>query len=202
MGSLAADGRPSEHDVLAAPFAAGWFARLVTLPRAAWVVPGTSTALRFVGPDLATAERAALRFLRGHLRATGSRVVRIETLPAAPTVRLSAAAPPSQPPALPAPRKECVLPVRYALSGREQFAEVANVSESGLFVRTVTPLNPGAAVRMRVELDACSMPLHGTVVWNRPVPDTGRPAGMGVRLAQPPALYVGYVRALPAPYSC
>ena len=73
----------------------------------------------------------------------------------------------------------------------------ANLSERGMFVSTGKPLDPGAAIRLRVILDAFTVPLRGVVVWNRRELEPGRPTGMGVRILLPSTLYTEYVAQLP-----
>jgi Tfp pilus assembly protein PilZ len=99
--------------------------------------------------------------------------------------------------AAPAVRKLRALPVRFG-SGPSLFAAMTgNVSESGLFVVTLAPFDPGTDLRVLIDLDTGPMRLNGHVVWQRLRPVYGRPVGMGVQLIAPPASYREFVLELP-----
>ena len=47
-----------------------------------------------------------------------------------------------------------------------------------------------------LDLEHYKVPLRASVAWQRQVPRAGMPAGMGLRLVSPPAVYRRYVHAL------
>ncbi len=60
------------------------------------------------------------------------------------------------------------------------FARVANLGEGGVFLRTLTPLPPGARTRLRFLLmGERELALEATVVWARNDASAG-PPGMGL----------------------
>jgi len=71
-----------------------------------------------------------------------------------------------------------------------------NLSESGMFVTTLAPLDPGTALRVMMSLEAGPVGMKGEVVWKRARIVLGRPVGMGLRLLAPPSLYQEFVREI------
>lgn len=64
------------------------------------------------------------------------------------------------------------------------FASITNISEMGIFVRTVEPLRPGTCLRLNfAPPGAESFQLEGTVAWVNPVrPEGDNPnPGMGIK---------------------
>jgi Tfp pilus assembly protein PilZ len=72
-----------------------------------------------------------------------------------------------------------------------------NLSESGMFVTTLAPLETGEALRVLMSLDSGPVALNGEVVWRRDRLVLGRAVGMGVQLLAPPEVYREFVRELP-----
>ena len=88
------------------------------------------------------------------------------------------------------------LPVRFGRSRPTLDGRTANLSESGLFVATDSLLAGGVSLGLLLELEHCKVPLRGTVVWQRSQPSADLSSGMGMRLVNPPSVYLSYVRAL------
>jgi hypothetical protein len=72
----------------------------------------------------------------------------------------------------------------------------ADLSEEGMFISTPVPLDPGVSIVVHLELEGNTVPLRGLVMWNRVRREPGRPVGMGLRLVNPPPVYLRYVRTL------
>jgi Tfp pilus assembly protein PilZ len=96
----------------------------------------------------------------------------------------------------PALRKMRALPVRFGAGPALFSAMTVNLSESGMFVNTLAPVDPGIAVRILVDVDIGALGLNGKVVWSRRRVVMGRPVGMGVQLITPPQGYVDFVREI------
>jgi Tfp pilus assembly protein PilZ len=184
--------------VLVAPAGNRWRARILTFPNALWTIPGGGGALKFLGATPQEAEAKAIEFIerfcawRGYPRHSAMPPVESgEVDPERAGPRSLEKDP--QPP----PRKLRSIPIRFGHSLPSKEAVTLNLSERGLFVSTPAPMDAGAPIRLHLNAEAFSVPLRGVVVWNRPKLESGRPAGMGVRLVLPPALYTNFVRHLP-----
>lgn len=196
------DARRDVVTVRVAPAGRYWVARIVTEPRSVWVVPGGGGARKFVGRVEDEAARRAAAHVReicsarGWTPAGAGETVTLASLLGGRTddTELSAADLERRE----RERKPCDLPVAFASTTLRHRARLFNVSERGVFVTTDAPAESGTPLTLQVRLPDGSLPLRGTVVWNRPAEETGRPRGMGVRLHRPPALYVRFVRELPA----
>lgn len=67
-------------------------------------------------------------------------------------------------------------------SGRTTiYAQLMNVSEGGVFVRTFAPLEKGTRTRIRWSVDAGEVEADAVVVWTRGRSDGENPPGMGLR---------------------
>jgi len=183
--------------VLVAPAGKHWRARILTYPEVLWVVPGGRASMKYVGSRPQEAEKRAIEAIERLIEKRGFRkhelMPPVETAPIDP--EQAAAAKGTTAPA--AIRKPLAAVVRFGHSRPSQDAITANVSERGMFVSTSSPLDAGAAIRLRVDLEAFTVPLKGVVVWNRIRPEAGRPSGMGVRIFRPSALYTEFVAQLP-----
>jgi Tfp pilus assembly protein PilZ len=184
------------YGVLVAPSLDLWRARIITYPNVLWTVPGGGLTVKFAGNTPQEAEGYAVQFIEGHIKARG--YARRGT-PDAPEVagygaealaRAVAAAGPAL-------RKLRAIPVRFGSGSQLLSAMTGNLSESGLFVMTIAPFNPGTGLRVVIDLATGPMGLNGQVVWHRPLPVSGRPVGMGVRLISPPGPYREFVIELP-----
>jgi hypothetical protein len=182
--------------VLVAPAGPLWRARVVTYPSTLWVVPGGKGAMKFAAARPGDAEKQAIEVIERLCEQRGFR--KHEVLPPVEIGRIDPerARARGKADAPPAARKPHRTLVHFGHTRASQQAETANVSERGMFVSTPSPLEPGASVRLRVILDAFTVPLRGVVVWCRARPEAGRPLGMGVRLFQPSALYTDFVLRL------
>jgi uncharacterized protein (TIGR02266 family) len=76
------------------------------------------------------------------------------------------------------------------------YAQIGNLSEGGLFLRTSAPLTPGARVRVRLAVDPGEVELPARVAWRR---DRQEPSdtdpGMGLRFEQPGAQAFAVLRS-------
>jgi Tfp pilus assembly protein PilZ len=181
------------YGVLVAPSRDLWRSRIVTYPNILWTIPGGTRTLKFVGSSPQDAEARAVAFVEGHVKARGYvRRIALDP-PTAGRIKAEARALSAASPAL---RKMRALPVRFG-AGPTLFAAMTdNLSESGLFVTTMAPLDAGEALRVLLDLDTGPVGLKGEVVWRRDRIVMGRPVGMGVSLLAPPEAYRRYVREL------
>lgn len=88
-----------------------------------------------------------------------------------------------------APRVLVDLEVDYASEDNYLFAYITDISETGIFVRTTSPEQPGTRLNLRFRLDN-AMPqieIEGEVIWVNPfrpgAPDNLHP-GMGIRFVE------------------
>lgn len=183
------------YGVLVAPAGPIWRARIVTFPSSLWTVPGRTGTIKFAAASPDEAEREAASFIEAFCKRRGYEPH--DVLPPVETAPVDPEAAPSAESDAPTPQRKLLsAALKYGRTRPAIEAVTANVSELGLFISTVDPMEPGSAIRLRLELEAMSLPLHGIVAWKRQERQTGRSIGMGVRLNQPPALYVRYIRDL------
>jgi len=183
------------YGVLVAPSFDVWRARVITYPNILWTVPGGAITLKFSAATAQEAEAQAVAFVEGHIKARGYVAHESSDAPSVSQFRAEAAAKPA--PAGPALRKVRAIPIRFG-SGPSLFAAMTgNVSESGLFVMTLAPFEPGTGVRVMMDLDTGPLGLKGEVVWKRDRIVLGRPVGMGVQLIAAPDSYREFVLELP-----
>jgi type IV pilus assembly protein PilZ len=87
-----------------------------------------------------------------------------------------------------APRVLVDFEVDYAAEDNYMFAYITDISETGIFVRTTTPEEPGTHLNMRFRIDDKSpqIAVEGTVIWVNPfrpgAADNLHP-GMGIRFS-------------------
>src|SRR5690348_4609115 len=69
-----------------------------------------------------------------------------------------------------APRVLVDLEVDYALEDNYLFAYITDISETGIFVRTTSPEQPGTRLNLRFSPDNASPPIEieGEVIWVNP----------------------------------
>jgi type IV pilus assembly protein PilZ len=85
-----------------------------------------------------------------------------------------------------APRVLVDLEVDYASEENYLFAYITDISETGIFVRTTSPEQPGTHLNLRFRPDGSSsqIEIEGEVIWVNPyrpgAPDNLHP-GMGIR---------------------
>jgi hypothetical protein len=183
------------YGVLVAEAGARWCARIVTFPNILWMVPGGGQPLKFLAKTEDGAVRQAADFIRRHCVAKGY-VMRDEVQFVEPVTRSGAIDGSRVFTGPAAPRFNRRLPVRFGRSRPTVFGHTGNLSESGLFVETTAPLPDGASLGLLLELEHCKVPLRGAVRWRRTRRSPGRECGMGLRLVNPPSVYLDYVRAL------
>jgi hypothetical protein len=182
--------------VLLAPTHDQWVARIITYPNVLWSAPGGRGALKFVGETAEQAEAQAIAFVERHLLA--KRYLRRDAMN--PVGVLSAPKAPAgvaRPGIATVPRKLRCLPVRFGLDRARFRGMTVSVSVEGMFIGVATPESSGTSLLIHLDLDGHTLPLRGLVMWQRERPELARPAGMGVLLAEPPAMYQSFVAALP-----
>jgi hypothetical protein len=180
--------------VLVAPCGTLWRARILTFPNVLWKVPGRSTTLKFIASSPRQVLEQAITFVRGHCSARGF-TVRGESM----LVSLTALGPGGGlVPAEPAPRKLRFLPVQFGIVRPSESGGTGNVSETGMFIITRAPIDPGHDLTLSLRPSDAPFALKGCVIWiAREVREADRPPGMGIRLVDPPRPYISYVRTLP-----
>ena len=185
-----------------------WRARILTFPNILWAVPDGRGTIKFVGGSPQEAEQRAAEFIRMHCRAKGFTIWKraADVVPAA--LDRDAEDSPLAPPAGgPAPRRIRYLPVRFGVAGPSESGRTGDLSSTGLFVITDSPVPTGRFVELLLYVDRAPtneaghektppVPMRGMVRWARTNHKTGRAPGMGIQIATPPASYVEFVRAL------
>lgn len=186
------------YGVLVAPAGDLWRARILTYPNILWMVPGGGGSIKFVATSPAEAESQAIRFIEDHCHR--HRFLRRDQVEPVEVARIAAEeAKPARsrrPRILPAPRKLRSVPVRFGVERASQLGSTFNLSETGMFVVTPEPLEPGVPVKLHLEVNAATVSLRGLVIWSRHRRETGRPPGMGIQLTDPSAVYREFVRSL------
>src|SRR5262245_47528582 len=169
--------------VLLAPSYDLWRARILTYPNRLWTAPGGRGALKFVGETREAAEAQAVAFIQRHLQSRRSSVRTGNPSADAP-------GPPSARSHSPgaARRKNRVLPVRFGVSGALTRGMTVNLSAEGMFIGVAHPEEDGQSLLLHLDLDGQTIPMRGLVMWNRPHAAALRPAGMGIRLSNVPAV--------------
>ena len=143
--------------------------------------------MKFYASDPETAERDAVNHIEAFIQKSGlSRAA--EFLP----IRFGTGADPDGL----LGRRLCGWNIRFGHNSLTRKAILGNASERGIFVQTEDPLPAGSVIRLELDADGTRIPLRGTVAWVRVSRETGRPMGMGVRLARPPAMYLDSVKKL------
>ena len=175
-----------------------WRARIVTYPKTLWVFSGGGETIRFVGRTPQEAEARAIEFIRAHCHDRSYRIrdemteVQTESidLETAPTGLI-------QPEGSPAPRKIRLLQVSYGVDGPKERGSTGNLSETGMFITTDSPVAQGQWLEILLGFEDDSVDLRGCVKWMRKQHVVGRSPGMGIQLQDPPPVYLNYVRPLP-----
>ena len=196
--SFKTPGDTEVYGVLVAPAGRLWRALVLTYSNTLWTIPGSDRTMKFVGATPRKAEREAIAFIESRCAERGYQ--RLEDIPVVETVDVDPEGAPGvseSTRAHPPRRKLRSVPVRWGHKSARRDAVTLELSEGGLFVVSRTPLEPGAVVHLELELDTSTVPLRGMVAWIRKRPEPGRPAGMGIRLSKPPAMYLHYVKQLP-----
>lgn len=187
---------PQGYGVLLAPLGRRWRARILTFPNVLWTIPGGGGSIKFIGRSREEAELRAQGFIREHC-ARRSYVMRDELelvddmIAGVDAPNVSRVFTELQR----TPRFRRNLPVRFGRNRPTLCGKTSDMSSGGLFVATDHPMQEGL-VGLELELEHCRVPLRGSVVWHRIVPESGRPPGMGLRLLNPPPVYLNYIDAL------
>jgi hypothetical protein len=185
------------YGVLVAPCGDVWRARILTFPNVLWKAPGHSTTIKFVGHSAREVLDRAIAFVRAHCdergyTVRGENMLGSNGVTGLPASRTGIALP------APAARKLRFLPVRFGVVRPSESAGTGNVSETGMFIITRAPIDPGHALTLLLRAGDTPFDLKGCVIWTaRERREADRPPGMGIRLIEPPRDYVSYVRALP-----
>lgn len=183
--------------VLIAPSHDQWRARIITFPNVLWTAPGGRGTLKFVGETAADAEAQAIRFVEDHVRA--KRYLRRDGLASVGATAAGRAKPARPRPHFSAApqRKPGIVPVRFGLARATVRGTTVNLSDDGMFVGVGTPEDLGRSLLIHLYLQGDTVPMHGLVMWNRRRVEPAGPAGMGIRLSDPPAIYQSFVASLP-----
>lgn len=187
---------PQAFGVLVAESYDLWRARIVTYPNILWKVPGGRKTLKFAARSPSEAERQAIDFIEEHCAARRYRR-REEISPVQESAVAVESADSNGRPDDPKKRKLRCLPVRFGAERPDVVGMTMNLSREGMFIGTALPLDAGEPVRIHVALQGEPIVLRGVVMWNRKRREPGRPAGMGVRLVDPPPIYPNFVQQLP-----
>ena len=183
--------------VLVAPCGGHWRARILTFPNVLWKAPGRPAALKFVGRSAREALDRAIAFVRDHCGERGY-TVRGESMLGSAALFGLAGSPGGTAVSLPATRKIRFLPVRFGVVRPSESGGTGNISETGVFIITRAPIDPGHELTMLLRAADDPIDLKGCVIWTaKERREADRPPGMGIRLVEPPASYVRYIRALP-----
>ena len=91
------------------------------------------------------------------------------------------------------------LEVTY-LTDTEHCAITSNISETGIFIRTLKKFQPGTVLNLRLlPPNSPEMPLKGEVVRITPAESRmmgTRKGGIGIHLIDPPPAYINYVKSM------
>ena len=148
-------GRFESFGVLTAPADRHWRARVVTLPRMLWSVPGRRDTIKFFGETREQAERSAVAFIVEHCRSRGHRILDPdEPRHAAPA---SAGADSEQPLVQREPRLPHAIPAKFGAKSVDHRARTADLSRSGLFLATGRPLPARTEIRIVLEASPLSL---------------------------------------------
>jgi hypothetical protein len=175
-----------------------WRARILTFPNVLWLAPSGNNAMKFVGATAREAEGKAIDFIIAHCRTRGLRLCTENA--AGWAANLKAVEIDNSIQRIKGPqsnRKIAFTSIRFGRFRPQMQAGIGNVSETGLFIITDTPVQSGNLIRMRLELETYAIPLKGEVCWVRSRLEQGRSPGMGIKLEQPPSIFAQYVRSLP-----
>ena len=183
------------YGTLIAPSYDEWRARIMTYPNILWVVPGGVGSMKFVDSTPQAAERQAADFIREYCHARGYPLRNTLAPVSAGRIRHEGVRPGRATPG-PAERKIRFLPVRFGVVRAVEVAGTGNLSETGMFIMTDSPVDVGTQVKLLLELENEPMDLDGVVRWARKDHHVGRSPGMGVQLNQPPQTYRSYVKRL------
>jgi hypothetical protein len=168
-----------------------WRARILTYPNVLWCAPRGSGSLKFVGATPGEAEDQAVAFVLEHCRARSFSVR--DAAVGVPSTLVE----PEGATTAPSVRKVRFLPVRFGETRPANLAKTGNLSESGLFILTADPADPGARLTMSLAVGGgMHLDLAGRVVWRRKDHFVGRVPGMGVQVSQPSETYLEYIRSL------
>ncbi len=186
--------RTEEYCVLIAPSGDLWRARIVTFPSMLWSVPQGRQTMKFVARSAEAVEKLARDYIRQFCIERKFKMSAIRTdAPAGPVN--SDTAPGADDAGQPRRLLHAVT-IRFGEEKLDRSGCTLDLSAGGLAVETRQPLPMGRRVKLVMEVEGSSLPLVGTVVWARSKAEGDRPAGMGVQLQSPPALYRHYVRKL------
>lgn len=98
-------------------------------------------------------------------------------------------------------RKSKRFMVRFGVDEATNLGFTTDLSRVGLFIKTTSVLPVGSHVRVILTLpDDTTLPLNGTVVWNKKIPASLSrvilKSGIAVLLEEPPSDYVRFLESL------
>jgi hypothetical protein len=86
--------------------------------------------------------------------------------------------------------------VRFSLERAIARGVTVNLSAEGMFVGVASPVEGGRTLLLHPDMMGQTLPLRGLVLWNRTDGEPPHPAGMGIRLSEPTAIYQSFVAGL------
>lgn len=184
------EDQTERYQVLVGKAGDRWRARIVTLPNMLWAMPSGRRTAKFIDTDPIEAERKAVLFIFQRARSLGFAITEI------------AEAQESEPDDTRAGKRTGGRRVDHSLTAlfgadRPTWpAKVSNLSVTGLFLATNHPVQPGDRISIVLQCEHFRIPLVGIVSWINPKPTGAVPAGMGVELDDPSAIYRQYVAGL------
>ena len=185
------------YGVLVARCSEGWRGRILTYPNVLWLVPGGKTSLKFTASTAREAELKASNYITAHCESRGFQRRKELSKAVFHGVDAEGALPTGFGDG-PAQRKIRFLPVRFGVGLATEPGGIGNLSSTGLFVITRSPLNSGKRIAVSLRLDdERTVTMTGRVAWMNPMYQAGRSPGMGIKLDTPPEDYLGYVQKLP-----
>jgi hypothetical protein len=186
------------YGTLVAPVADAWRARILTYPNVLWIIP-RGGSLKFVRPDPGEVEQQAIDFVKLHCQLRGYRISsELPPIDGKPFDLEQTADAADSPDVQALQRQPHAFAVRFGAGRPTIDGTTGDLSESGVFIHTTSPLAPGTEVQIHLDAGGFGIPLRGIVQWTRGTGELGRPPGMGVKLVQPHARYLHLVRQIGA----
>ena len=172
-----------------------WRSRIFTYPNMLWSVPGGRGTMKFVGSTAQEVEAKAVAFIREHCKLRKFLLTEHEQPKVAGRMKRERAAV-QNPRSAREERHPSALNVLFGEEQAEEPGLTTDLSNGGLFIATKRLKPQGRRLRLKLQVGDYTIALRGSVAWVRTKAEKGRPIGMGIRLTQPPALYVRYVKSV------
>jgi hypothetical protein len=95
------------------------------------------------------------------------------------------------------PRKLLCMPVRFGSDRAITRGTTVNLSAEGMFVRVLEPEDGGRFSTFTSSVKGHTVPLRRRRMWSLHARGECAPAGMGIRLSDPPPIYQSFVDEIP-----